>query len=272
MRGPCPSHPSATADCSAESRSCFSCPLRLDGVVAALLGPVQTVGRGQPFYLQSLTVPRPTHLHAPPRTVSVASATRQDYEGRGEAGKYTVQFVSKSADGIAHYLKHHAAKMREVFKPFAANATIKRRVLKMTRQVFPVPNTRVQTAQPPPNAEPKLLGSSRRPPTADAFQGAYGKKSDQSEFSTTRFSDFHPHKAGAQPTFEDTKKLHRMRDVDVRFFVRPPLPSSPRTRTRTDTHGYSHVHAHACTHTRTTPHLCPLLGEHLIKRVLTSSE
>jgi hypothetical protein len=140
---------------------------------------------------------RPTHAHSLARTHTTFCPVdyavfphTQDYEGRGEAGKYSVQFISKSADGIAHYLKHHAAKAREALKPFTTNATFKRRVLKMTRQIFPAPNTRgMQSAMP---SEPKLLGSSRRPLTADAFQGAYGKKSDQSEFSTTRYVASHP--------------------------------------------------------------------------------
>jgi hypothetical protein len=147
-----------------------------------------------PTHTRSLNSRAHTQPFVPPGAIPLLEYAvfphTQDYEGRGEAGKYSVQFISKSADGIAHYLKHHAAKAREALKPFTTNATFKRRVLKMTRQIFPAPNTRgMQSAMP---SEPKLLGSSRRPLTADAFQGAYGKKSDQSEFSTTRYVASHP--------------------------------------------------------------------------------
>lgn len=135
---------------------------------------------------------------------------------------WTVQFFSKNEDGITHYLKHHAATNRAVLAPFSQCAIFTRRVFRLAKQVHPTRGARTKAGATDPNAvsEAKLLGSSRRPVTAEAFNGAHGNKSNEAEFSTSRFSDFKPHRHMVSQEFLDSKRISKAHENDTRFYVR----------------------------------------------------
>eukprot|EP00036_Acanthoecidae_sp_10tr_P013699 CAMPEP_0206287036 /NCGR_PEP_ID=MMETSP0106_2-20121207/904_1 /ASSEMBLY_ACC=CAM_ASM_000206 /TAXON_ID=81532 /ORGANISM="Acanthoeca-like sp., Strain 10tr" /LENGTH=263 /DNA_ID=CAMNT_0053717567 /DNA_START=60 /DNA_END=847 /DNA_ORIENTATION=+ len=133
--------------------------------------------------------------------------------------RWTIQFVSKSADGIDHYLKYHSAIAQRPLQQFSSTVKFSRKVYKLRRQVNPVLVSRVRTSDAPNEVpEAKLLGSSRRPVTADAFSGALGNRSDHAEFTTARYTDFRPHLAKGETNFADSKRISKTQKTDTRFF------------------------------------------------------
>lgn len=172
-------------------------------------------------------------MHSPLRADTPHSTPRrsQDAEAVANAAKWTIQFFSKSADGIDHYLRHHAATTRQVLNPFLEHASFTRRTYKLSKQVHPLRGARVRTSDDP-NAMPeaKLLGSSRRPVTADAFEGALGNKSNHAEFATNRYTDFRPHLSKVEQEFADSKRISKNHENGTRFFVRRVVPLTCRFR------------------------------------------